>query len=391
MPHMVILFSLDFINNIGDDILRDTTEYLIERSGYNGIISRCQLMPRMRVMPLRYKGYHFIGNVIKFFAQHFVKGAQQYKWLDIAYQVQYSRYFSSRIRQCDKVIYAIGMLKYSTQNLSYLFHLINRLANKYSKPVMMSAMSIEKKRGEDYRFSQLQDAVNYPMVKCITTRDGEDGLDRLKEFYLKSVKITDYVGDPALWIPECYNVYKSDNCSKIGINLIRGGIFRDYKEDSFSEQELLSFYVELVRELEERGFEWVMFCNGLPEDYAMGKRLLKELCVSGDKLLPPPNSGVELAEIVGGFKAVFGARLHSCITSVALGVPVSGLLWDNKLRYFAQTMGISQFFSTASELTGKIVADRIEDAIRYDFDFSNRDYYKVKTLASIRHFLVENS
>ena len=101
----------------------------------------------------------------------------------------------------------------------------------------------------------------------------------------------------------------------------------------------------------------------------------------------PPTSAKELVSMISGFKAVFGARLHACITAFSLDVPVVGLLWDNKLRYFSETMGIEEFFCELSELDGKIIVDKIERAMSFRYDDENRQYYKRKTEESLKNFI----
>lgn len=91
--------------------------------------------------------------------------------------------------------------------------------------------------------------------------------------------------------------------------------------------------------------------------------------------------------MISGFKAIFGARLHACITAVSLGIPVSGLLWDDKLEFFSRTMKIRQYFSEVKELDSCMVVDKIESAIKHDLDIDNIDYYKQKTLMSIKKFV----
>ncbi len=302
------------------------------------------------------------------------------------YRIKYKRYFNDIIKNSDKIVLSVGMFKFATQDLSYSFDMITEIASKYNKPLLMSAMSIAKPDVNDWRYHQLVRAVNRSCVKMITSRDGESGLERLNKYYVQHNQRTDYVGDPALWIPECYHVQKN-NGDVIGVNVIRKGIYSAYGNEMFSDDKMMNLYKEIINELEVRGHKWVLFCNGMELDYQVGEQIISELSLPKNKLLPRPNSGKELVEMISSFKAVFGARLHACITSVSLGVPVSGLLWDDKLRFFSRTMKISQFFSEINELKGCKVVDKIEAAMEYRLDVDNIKLYKDRTLMSIKEFV----
>ena len=314
-----------------------------------------------------------------------------YKIRNVAYIIQYYRYFWKRIKDADFVILPIGMLKYSTQNMSYVFHLINRIASSVHKPVLMSAMSIEKPDADDWRFHQLVNAVNMCSVKTITTRDGMYGLERLRRYYVKNDDIfIDYVGDPALWVPDTYNIQRISDSKKVGVNLIRKNIYQSYKEGFVSEENMLKFYEEIIRELESRGYDWELFCNGMECDYSAGLELLEKMNLPQTKLAPLPKTGKELASLISGYKCVFGARLHACITSFSFGIPVVGLLWDNKLDFFSKTMDIRNFFIEIDGLNGKNVVDKMERAMLHTYDFHKRNEYKQKTLSTIRNFISAN-
>ena len=194
------------------------------------------------------------------------------KSLDFYFKSVFNGYFKKMIANADMVILPVGMLKFATQDLSYFFDMITRECQRKGIPVMMSAMSIAKPDKSDWRYHQLVRAVNRECVKVITTRDGKDGLTLLRECYVKNPNIvTDYVGDPALWIPEVYRIAKEFSLGGvIGVNLIRKSIYADYGEQEFSQTQLLNLYKGIIGELEKREYEWELFCNGMPEDYAVG-------------------------------------------------------------------------------------------------------------------------
>lgn len=245
----IIIFSLDNLGNGGDEMLGDTTEYLVNKSG-NYEVERAQLKPHYKELGGWYAVEALIGNGIKWLSQKLpISQTNKYRLYSIAYRIQYNRYYAKKISGKDAVIYALGMLKYSTQNVSYVFELINRQASKKKVSVLMNAMSIEQSDKENWRYWQLVRAVNMPCVKMITTRDGKEGVERLRKDYIRREGITtDYVGDPALWAPECYNIIKHNqsNSPKLGIGLVRTNIFESYK-GGVSSRELYSFYKELIK------------------------------------------------------------------------------------------------------------------------------------------------
>ena len=386
----IVLLGLESIGNAGDEILAVTTEWLLKNTisdREDAEIKRKQLMPAYKDI---IRLYWICVFAIPFkYLSRLLHGNAKYRIMNIMYKIKYMMYYKDCIKSADKIILPVGMLKYSTQDFSYIFDMITKISTMYNKPVLMSAMSIAKSDTSDWRFHQLVKAVNRPCVKCITSRDGEEGVFRLNEYYnITRNTVVDYVGDPALWIPECYDIKRRvKNTDVIGINIIRKGIYAAYCKEFFSDNQMLNLYKGIITELENRGYDWVLFCNGMQLDYEVGKQIIDELHLPKEKLLPPPKSGKELVEMIAGFKAIFGARLHACITAVSLGVPVSGLLWDDKLEFFSRTMKIRQYFSDVKELDSCMVVDKIESAIKHNLDIDNIAYYKQKTLLSIKNFV----
>ena len=388
---VILLFSLESINNAGDEILRVTTEYLIKQVSTCKII-RIQLRPGKGDLHGLNRLCWFLGAILRKLSKFIVIPDLSYRLRNLGYIVAYNRVFQKTVKEADKVILPIGMLKYSTQDFSYVFNLITSICSKFGKPVLMSGMSPEVENLNDWRYKQLVNAVNASSVKMITTRDGQKGVDVIMSQYLSRAIPCDFVGDPALWIPETYNVKRCKTKSSlptIGINIIRNGIFEDYNK-SFTDDKLFVLYSELIRQLDEKRWGWKLFCNGIKSDWKVIERIASMLNIQAERICPIPQNGEEFVKMISHFDAVFGARLHTCITSVSLSIPVVGFIWDDKLKYFSETMGISQFFFQPSEMTAEKIVAKLEEALDYNYDFENRDNYKQKTKESIRHFLMMN-
>ena len=385
----ILLIALGSINNIGDEYLQETTKYICQQFVDVSLIEVAQLKPGRKHLVKSFGINWILGSLLVRFSTIF-KNNISYKLKKKAFYIKYSSYFSSFIKGADKVILPVGMLKYATQDFSYVFWLINSLCTKYEKDVMMSAMSPQQANDSDWRYRQLVDAVNMPAVKMITTRDGQAGVDILKRDYLKRSIFCDYVGDPALWIPDVYKIKTEkaeSEVAHVGINVIRRGIFEDYNR-SLTDEELHKIYVDLICLIEQRGWRWSLFYNGMKSDWNVINELRTEIGFSEEHIIDGCLDGKMYAEMVSQFDVVFGARLHSCITSVAVGTPVVGFIWEDKIKYFSETMGISDFFFIPQNMTASKIINKMEEAMLYHFDYNNRDNYKQKTLDSISRYLL---
>lgn len=383
------IFSLETINNAGDEILGETTQWLVHQNADKVNVRRIQFSPDKHLLIGEYPVQLFFCKIIRIFADIFPQGNFKYKLLNAAYKIKLSRYYHDEMKQLDGVITAIGMLKFTTQNFSYLYDLLLKEAGKLQLPVMISAASIAEKNDEDWRCEQLKEVVKSPSLKIITTRDGRQGLDRLKKEYpVRSDVFCDYAGDPALWIPDAYNVRKAAGKHCIGINLIRSDIYLSYGGHT-SEDELMEFYENLISNLLQKNEPFKLFCNGITSDYEVGKKLLQRLSLSDDYLCPKPENSKQFFSEISQFDIVFGARLHACLTSYALDIPVVGLLWDDKLRFFSDNAGIKNYFLEENQLIGEKAAELLINSRKYDYDHNIRDHYKNRTKESIGKFLNE--
>ena len=387
----VLLISLESIDNVGDEMLRATTEHILRSSLPVKVkIEVAQLKPEFSFIKENYKFSWFASALINKIRNKF-RLTNCYRIKNLFYKIAYKKYFEDRIKTADYIILPVGMLKYSTQDFGYLFHIINKLATKHGKPVLMSAMSPQDANEKDWRYHQLVEAVNMPSVKMITTRDGQKGVDIIRKDYLRRDIICDYVGDPALWIPECYDIEQKKNREVIGrpyigINIIREGIFDDYNK-SFTDEKMFQLYVQLIELVNVKGWKWAVYTNGMASDWVVLRKLQQHIGFSDEHIIPQHTSAKDYVTKIAEFDAVFGARLHACITSVAIGVPIVGFIWENKLKYFSDTMGIAQFFFSPQDMTAEKIVNKMEEAMQFGFDFENRDRYKQKTIESFKKFI----
>lgn len=387
----VAVIGLYAIKNAGDNILCEATQYLIKQKNPEVQIVEVDVNPRIK----SYKGLELIpfwiskvlirisGSIFKY--ENSSKFRYYYEYF--MWWLKINRKFKAQLKDVDAIVFAGGgFLKFRTQGLNYYVEQIMKIAKKNNIPVMMNGVGIEGYSETDIRCQRLKKAINQDCFKVITTRDD---IDTLKNNYIvnPNTKIA-HVGDPALWVPECYNMKRNENPSNVvGINVIRGRVYQAYG-NTLSEFELLNFYKKLVQGVEERGWDWVLFSNGMAADQKFGAMLLRALgCSDRTKILPTANNSVDFLEQIRSFKLVFGARLHACITSYALDVPVVGLIWSEKLRIFADVIGKKNSYFEESELNIDNILDAMEREMNSNYDKSIRDDLRARTKNYLEMFM----
>lgn len=387
----VAVIGLYSIPNMGDKILCEASEYLIRQIDPEIEIKRVDVLPWKADM---YQGwdsmkYRISQKMKKRAKKKFAykdSGKYRYWYEYFMWWLRVNSHYRRELADADAILFAGGgFLKFRTQGLNYYVEQILKIARGKNIPVMMNGIGIEGYDERDIRCQRLKRAINSDCVKTITTRDD---VELLQQHYIENPKIrTARVGDPAFWTPECYGIEKNSDRNKIGINVIRGRIFKDYG-NTYSGGQVKEFYKQFITSAEERGLDWVLFSNGMSGDQKFGKKLLKSLGLSAEeRLLPAPKTSMELLDMVKDFKCIFGARLHACITAYSLDVPAVGFIWNEKTRFFADIIGKKENFFEESEIDAEKMLNQMEAAIESGYDTSVRDELKEQTKRYLEEFL----
>lgn len=386
----VAVVGLYAIQNAGDNILCEATQYLIKQIEPKTKIVEVDVNPRAD----SYKGLELIPFAISkiliklssylFSYQNSSKFRYNYEYF--MWWLKINRKFKKSLKNVDAIMFAGGgFIKFRTQGLNYYVEQIIRIAKKNNIPVMMNGVGIEGYDDNDIRCQKLKAAINEECVKVITTRDD---IDTLTNNYIVNSNIQiSRVGDPAFWVPECYGINRLKHNNVIGINIIRGKVFQAYG-NTLTELELMNFYKNLIRGIEERGWDWVLFSNGMKADQIFGKKILESInCTDIQKLLPAPKDTIEFLNLIRKFKCVFGARLHACITAYSLDVPVVGLIWSEKTQIFSEVIDKPQNFFSENHLKIEKVLNAIENSFEDEYDINIRDKYKNLTRKYVENFM----
>lgn len=394
----IAVVGLYTLKNAGDNILCDVTQYMIKdtlkgKVEFVDVDVNPSIATYHGIDKIKYRISRKMLRMSEKLFSYEHSGWLRYQYEYLMWWLRINKRFKQQTKDVDAIVFAGGgFLKFRTQGLNYYVEQLVKIATKRNIPIMMNGVGIEGYDEHDIRCQRLKKAINKDCMKVITTRDD---VDILQNCYIVNPNIkTSRVGDPALWVPECYqvrkNVSKKDpNKKVVGINVIRGKIYQAYG-NTLSEFELMNFYRVLLHELDDRGIEWVLFSNGMKADQVFGKRLLKTLGYSPrEHLLPAPMKVSSFIDILQQLDVMFGARLHACITSYALDIPILGLIWNEKLRIFADVIDKKQHFFEEDEMDVNRIVDAIEDCMNDSYDDSIRQNLRNLTRQYLDGFLEE--
>lgn len=388
MKKKVALIGLNAFENLGDQVLCDSTSYLIKRCGQEYEVIFVNQYPQIRKSNiwkpnnLIYCAIYGLNNLLdRFFKSNKIHNALEL----LAWRMRLLGHYKTYLKDVDAVIMAGGTIKYSNQGVNYAYEFAVKQADKYNIPFMFNAMSIEAFNEKDSRCLRLKKILNNDTVKMISTRDGEPGVDELRKNYISNPNIQICaVGDPAFWASEVYGIQKKKDSQKVGIGLIRTDIFKKYGKTTDKEN-FKCFYKSLINKLNDSEMDWSFFSNGLQIDHIEGENLIQEMKLAKNHIEKRPSDTKELVRKIAEYKCVIGARMHSQILAYALDIPMVGIEWDTKILRFFTNSNCEELLIREDEMNPELVLDKLFKFEKYDV--ARRDELRQNTLHAIMTFL----
>ena len=198
-----------------------------------------------------------------------------------------------------------GIVKYKYQEFHIYIDEFTKRADKLGVPVMMNAVGVEGYDENDPECMLLKRALNRDCVKYISTRDD---IDTLSGKYCENNQVTELVADPVCSLSFLKPLRKKPHTGRIiGLGTVRSGLFVDNDID-FTREDMLKFWSLLVREIQKRGMQCRVFCNGTTADMQFLNDLAKYMGLSDTEkkelMYERPTSVGQLARYINGFDAV---------------------------------------------------------------------------------------
>lgn len=268
------------------------------------------------------------------------------------------------IKKVDVVFFGgAPMFNYSYQIFYERTAVTLELARKYNKPVIFSAMGIEKYDENDSRCQRLKKTLNFDCVRRITTRDDFDSLQKYMEN--ENVFISP-VADPAVFSKEVFGNFvskrKKRKKKKVGIFVLRSDGFKN-NGINFSRDDAVNMWLGLIDELEKKGYDYTLLANGHFADEAFLDYLIRDYGISSKKCVINMGSPEKMIEKISIYDAVISCRLHPSIISYSLQVPSLGIIWNSKVKQFYETVGYGDRTFSITEASPEKIVSKLDEII----------------------------
>lgn len=386
------LVGLYGYDNIGDQILCDTCEYIVKTIIKEKNLKNVNIEKIDMLQQIQYKRYSLKKLLIKIirkirFIFFNVLKKENYITDLLSFMEQLIKYhhmFKKSLKKADVIIFVGGaFLKFKSESFQYSIRIIISLADKFKIPVMFNGIGIEGYDKKDIRCEKLKKAINRKCVKVVTTRDD---ITLLNEKFIESDCTTALVGDSALWLKECYGIKPQVDRKYVGINISYLHLFKAYNLP-YNEKAYVEIYRKLISSLQKHDIEFRLYSNGKRQDYEGGLELIKRLGLDESLLLPNANTPLEFIYQVNQFKVIIPLRLHSCITAFALGIPSVGYIWNKKVIKFADIVNMSNNFQPIEELSIELLIDKLININNENIDVTRMEELKVLTKNYLEKFI----
>lgn len=274
------------------------------------------------------------------------------------------------IQGSDIIFFAGGGL-FGLSYLNFFDYLdeITRVAEEWRIPVVFSSMGINNMDATPDTESKLKNILER---KCIAAVSVRENLELFKEYAKNCTFDIELVADPGTWAKYVY-AGKIDKIKKeqvIGINVVRGGLFKDNKKDWGLSKEI-DYLNELKERLDAASLNYKFFTNGSFLDNNTLKYYANKNNIPNEQLVLP-DCTEDLVKAVASFNFVVGIRMHSSIISYAMDTPCINLIWNDKIPLFYQNINMPDRAITIEDWNTNNILNIINSGNK-DFKI-NQDY-----------------
>ncbi|MEM6602715.1 MAG: polysaccharide pyruvyl transferase family protein [Pseudomonadota bacterium] len=329
----IVVFNVKYSNNLGDGVVAETTEYILQQLDNTAKVTTIDLGGREDYADVGIKYPSKLKKIVHSLLKaipSFISSPLRIYLTKYAMQKQHVSQWTQHFEKADRIIIGGGDL-ISDDDLYFpiRLELIFKEARKYNLPIFFHAVGVTPPASwSDKGRKIFKKIFRSNLIRYISVRDTYSH-HNLQDMTDQEIKI---VYDPGLFAFETYGSAHDKGARKLGIGIINSNDIA-YKAETFPG---LERYTDLAKYLVEKGYNIEFFCNGSPEDYEVVKNLEKILGPNQQiSFAPCPKNARDLAKITSSYTSMIASRLHACIVATSYGIDVIGVApWAPKFEGF---------------------------------------------------------
>lgn len=339
----IILIGALYYDNLGDPALIETTQRLLEdkyRVEVIDIYGRGHLEKRhmydTSLCFSNYKKINLKGNVRSLLLElgiDHVTASKKSQCQNV------SKMLSNSITTefPDAIVFAGGAIFKGV--FLHPMENIMKIAEKENIPVIFNACGIDSNMFKK-EWVLLGRILRSPVVRYISVRDGK----KLLTSHYPDIAFNEVV-DTAVCANRIYQ--KAERRNKVGLGIML------FKEIGFDKQ--VTFWTELVKELDRNKVDWEMFTNGIVDDQVFAGYLLERLGKDNSNLHARCLNADELFKTISSYQMIVSMRLHSLILAYSSATPFVAIAWDKKVNEFCCKIQKEKYCCSLNSATGEVV------------------------------------
>lgn len=241
----------------------------------------------------------------------------------------------SQLEGCDAIFFAGGGL-FGQSYLGFYEHMdrITTAAETRGIPVVFSSMGLNNMGADDGRVDAIAHIVNKRCVRALAVREN---LPLFQEVSRGAQFEVRQVADPAVWTKYVYGLTDVVPDGTIGINVVRGGLFKANNRRWGLSHEM-DYLADLVSHAQSRGLTPKLYTNGsLGDNYVL--QFFAEKHGIPDEQVIRPQTTREVVQAISARSKIASIRMHSSIIAYSFGIPTAALEWNDKLPHFYEAIG----------------------------------------------------
>lgn len=387
----IVLIGEKYGGNLGEPLLFECTEYLCKKcEPQNMNFFHADMFARGKVngngaFPLgikvlnRVEKYlHIHNKTLVYFKEFFFNTSLS--------KIKLYKYLDKVFANADLIIIiGGGTIKYDVRlNFAPYYKAIIECAEKYSIPVFINCVGVESVYNpKDIRCRMFSNVLSNNTVKIVTTRDD---IENLNKYIHNSNVETAKIADIGIWSSDVYGYHADKKSSIIGLGMITPTRFKEFKR-GISKKQYETEWINIINRLDKRNDKWFIFNNGDTDDVKFAEYICRKLGKDPTIYVKTPKTPEELVKIVSGFKGIITSRLHSCIVAYSLDVPFVAISWNNKLKYFAENIGVERRIIESDRFRADVVIEEFDKSLSEGYDNDFKKKYKKTNIKYITQYL----